>query len=361
MKLKIDLDNILSFEKIFDFEKLKKRELLRFYFNNLTKHHYKKCISYKKICDNQSYNPKKNYEINELPFLPVSLFKSLDLLSVKKDDISRTMHSSGTTGMKRSKIYLDKINSKNQMRALSKLFYEMMGASNRVPMLIIDNNSAQNKNYFSARAAAITGFSIFSSERTYALNEDLSVNVKIINDFLERNKDKEKIILGLTSIIWEKFILNNELLNIKADFSKTTLLHGGGWKKLEKKNISNKKFKNILKEKFNINKIVNYYGMIEQTGSIFFECEKCENFVTSVFSDIYIRDKYLNDVGPNKKGMIQLVSVLPTSYPGHNVITEDIGEIIGEDNCSCGKMGKRFKVFGRLKKSEIRGCSDAIS
>ena len=101
--------------------------------------------------------------------------------------------------------------------------------------------------------------------------------------------------------------------------------------------------------------------MIEQTGSIFFECEKCENFVTSVFSDIYIRDKYLNDVGPNKKGMIQLVSVLPTSYPGHNVITEDIGEILGEDNCSCGKMGKRFKVFGRLKKSEIRGCSDAIS
>ena len=59
--------------------------------------------------------------------------------------------------------------------------------------------------------------------------------------------------------------------------------------------------------------------------------------------------------------MIQLLSVLPTSYPGHNILTEDLGMILGEDDCDCGKMGKRFKVFGRLKKSEIRGCSDAIS
>ena len=35
--------------------------------------------------------------------------------------------------------------------------------------------------------------------------------------------------------------------------------------------------------------------------------------------------------------------------------------ILGEDDCVWGKMGKRFKVFGRLKKSEVRGCSDAIS
>ena len=52
------------------------------------------------------------------------------------------------------------------------------------------------------------------------------------------------------------------------------------------------------------------------------------------------------------------MSLLPTSYPGHNILTEDIGEIIGEDNCKCGLKGKYFLVHGRTKKAEIRGCSD---
>ena len=49
---------------------------------------------------------------------------------------------------------------------------------------------------------------------------------------------------------------------------------------------------------------------------------------------------------------------MPTSYPGHNILTEDIGEIVGEDNCKCGKQGKYFQVYGRAKEAEIRGCSD---
>ena len=60
----------------------------------------------------------------------------------------------------------------------------------------------------------------------------------------------------------------------------------------------------------------------------------------------------------NKKGIIQLISLLPTSYPGHNILTEDIGIVHGEDNCSCGLKGKYFSVIGRVKKTELRGCSD---
>ena len=61
-----------------------------------------------------------------------------------------------------------------------------------------------------------------------------------------------------------------------------------------------------------------------------------------------------------KKGLIQLISVLPTSYPGHNIITEDIG-IMKNSNyrCKCGLKSKHFLVLGRAKEAEIRGCSDA--
>ena len=40
--------------------------------------------------------------------------------------------------------------------------------------------------------------------------------------------------------------------------------------------------------------------------------------------------------------MIQMLSLLPLSYPGHNILTEDLGIIHGEDNCKCGRSGVLF-------------------
>ena len=73
-------------------------------------------------------------------------------------------------------------------------------------MLIIDKNILNNKNEaFSARAAAITGFQ-FSSERVYALNDDMSLNYLTIQIFL-KNEGKQKLIFGLTALILGKFFL----------------------------------------------------------------------------------------------------------------------------------------------------------
>ena len=144
---------------------------------------------------------------------------------------------------------------------------------------------------------------------------------------------------------------------IVSDFRNAILLHGGGWKKLENLKISNKIFKNKLLKKINLKDIYNYYGLVEQTGSIFIEC-KCGFFVTSNFSDILIRDKNFNLLKNNTKGIVQLLSLLPKSYPGHNILTEDLGEIIDRNKCHCNLNGKRFLIHGRLKQAEIRGCSD---
>ena len=98
--------------------------------------------------------------------------------------------------------------------------------------------------------------------------------------------------------------------------------------------------------------------MVEQTGSIFFECEK-GFFHPSIFNDVIIRDKIsLNAKSIKTNGIIQTLSILPLSYPGHSILTEDEGIIIGLDGCKCGIKGKYFKILGRLEKAEIRGCSD---
>ena len=98
--------------------------------------------------------------------------------------------------------------------------------------------------------------------------------------------------------------------------------------------------------------------MIEQTGSVFLECER-GFFHCSIFSDILIRNANLNPCELNEVGLIQSLSLLPTSYPGHNILTEDMGKIIGNNDCKCGKGGKYFSIIGRVPNTELRGCSDA--
>ena len=103
--------------------------------------------------------------------------------------------------------------------------------------------------------------------------------------------------------------------------------------------------------------IYNYYGLIEQTGSIFIEC-KCGYFVSSNFSEVIVRDNNFKVAKNGSKGFLQLLSLLPSSYPGHSILTEDVGQIIDKNKCKCTFNGTRFLVHGRLSEAEIRGCSD---
>jgi hypothetical protein len=79
---------------------------------------------------------------------------------------------------------------------------------------------------------------------------------------------------------------------------------------------------------------------------------------TSIFSDVIVRDPHDFSVLPNgHSGIIQVISLLPESYPGHALLTEDEGVILGEDDCDCGRKGKYMRILGRLKKAELRGVA----
>ena len=65
-----------------------------------------------------------------------------------------------------------------------------------------------------------------------------------------------------------------------------------------------------------------------------------------VYSDVIIRNPFDFSLAKfGEKGIIQVLSVLPKSYPGHSLLTEDEGVIIGEDDCKCGRLGKYFKLL----------------
>jgi len=333
----------------FSLEKSEKTALYDHAVKDLSLFHYEHCAPYKKICD----------ALNEpSPFLPVRLFKEYDLLSVPMDEIAKTMTSSGTTGQSVSKIYLDRKNAADQTHVLAKITSNFLG-SKRLPMLVIDSRSVlKDRNMFSARGSGILGFSMLGRDVTYALDENMELDIPVIEAFLEKHTDEDIFLFGFTAMIWEHFYKKLKDIGKRLPIDRGIMIHGGGWKKLIEQAVDNDTYKACLDEVAGIKRVYNYYGMVEQTGSIYMECE-CGRLHTSIFSDIIIRDsKDFSICEIGKKGLIQTISLLPTSYPGHSLLTEDEGELTGEDDCQCGRLGKTFKIHGRIKSAEVRGCSD---
>ncbi|SVE47997.1 uncharacterized protein METZ01_LOCUS500851, partial [marine metagenome] len=187
---------------------LTKQEKDTFYADalyGLTKHHYANCVQYQKILDMLGFDPTIKHNLEDIPPIPVRLFKDYDLMSVDKSQIIKTMTSSGTTGEGVSNIFLDRVTSTNQTKVLTKIVSDFIGEK-RLPMLIIDTKSVvKNRNLFSARGAGILGFSMFGRDITYAMDEDMQLDFDTVDAFLKKHKDENILIFGFTFMIWEYF------------------------------------------------------------------------------------------------------------------------------------------------------------
>ena len=349
----------------FSLDKEKKREVLTDRLNSLTRHHYENCREYRSILDALSYDIKAEIPYDSIPFLPVRIFKEKELKSIPEEGIVKTMTSSGTTGQRVSKIFLDRTTASNQQKIMVKIVSDFIESNHRMPMIVIDTQSVlKDRKSFSARGAGILGFSIFASDKIFALNDDMSLDVDGVREFLKKHEGQRILLFGFTFMIWKHFYRELERLSaegIKFDLSDGIMIHGGGWKKLIDESVSTSEFNRRIGEITGLKRIHNYYGMVEQTGCIYMECEH-GHLHASIFSDIITRrpiDFSKCDYG--EEGIIQVMSTIPESYPGHSLLTEDIGTILGEDDCPCGRKGKYFSISGRISKAEIRGCSDTYA
>ncbi len=335
-----------------------KSQIMLATLRDLTCWHVSECEAYRKILTLQGINAGALFQVQDIPFIPVRLFKEFDLLSIEHQNIFKTMNSSGTTGQLTSKIYLDRETSAMQIKALSRIMGELLG-SKRLPMLIIDSPSIlKDRKAFSARGAGILGFSLYGTDITYALDDSMNLDFQRIEEFVDRHKGEPIFIFGFTFMIWQYFLQPLKKMGKKLSIESGLLLHGGGWKKLQDQSVVADIFRKTAIDLIGIDRVTNYYGMVEQTGSLFMECE-AGHLHAPVFADVIIRNpKSFNVAGVGQEGVIQVLSILPLSYPGHSLITEDMGVLHGEDDCLCGRLGKHFSVLGRMAKAEIRGCSD---
>jgi len=336
-----------------------KGKVLTARLREMTAFHIEHCAEYASLLMAYSVDTGTIVSLEDVPFFPVRLFKSYSLRSVPQSEIIKELTSSGTTSQQVSRIYLDRYTAAAQTKALVRIVQSFLGKQ-RLPMLIIDHPGVvKDRLSFSARGAGILGLANFGRDHTYALHdESMSLDLDGIRNFLARHKQERILLFGFTFMVWKYLVQALEQAGEKIQIPDAFLMHSGGWKKLQDEAVDNTTFKKRLMDATGTPSVHNFYGMVEQVGSVFMECEH-GYLHAPAFADILVRDAktwQLCDI--EQPGVIQVLSALPASYPGHSLLTEDIGIVHGEDNCPCGRLGKYFSILGRLPRAELRGCSD---
>ena len=330
-------------------------------------HHFNSCSQYKKWYERNKFKlPKEISDINEIPYIPSSVFKFLNLTS--SNNKSKKISSSGTTSQLKSNIYIDSKTSLNQTSALSKILSSHIGKS-RIPFFIIDfeptiNNLGSTE--MSARYAGMSGYLLAAKKRHYILKHDENQNVIVCENAIKElksiSKDKPAVIIGYTYMIWQ-FINNFKDVNLGTRLHKDSkIVHFGGWKKLSSQKVSKEELNQNISEHFLINKesILDIYGFTEQLGTIYVSQGNQGCRVTD-YSHVIVRDtKTFEEVEDGEKGFLQFISCLPESYPGFSILNDDIGYISRRMIDDSGKEILEFKVEDRLQQAEARGCGDTL-
>ncbi|MTD56333.1 LuxE/PaaK family acyltransferase [Amycolatopsis pithecellobii] len=319
----------------------------------LTAHHRARCPEYNRILSALGTGESFT-SVADLPWLPVRLFKTHALKSIPEHEVFRVLTSSGTTGAP-SRIFLDKAAAAAQPRHLASTLQRVLGPS-RLPMLVVDRKSIMRSS--SARGAGVLGMANFGRRHVYLLDESEKPDVSALQRFLAEHGGEPFLVFGFTFLVWQH--LYEVAREHRLDLSNGILIHSGGWKKLAEKAVDNTEFRRRFAEDTGLRRIHNYYGMVEQIGTVFLEGPSGDGLYCPEFADVVIRDPRTWAEQPvGVPGVIEVVSTLPRSYPGHVLLTEDLGVCHGIDDGDW--PGKRFSVLGRLPKAEVRGCSDSVA
>ena len=151
--------------------------------NELTRYHYEKSPEYGRILDAAWGGPRTYDSISEVPYLPVSLFKEMELKSTAQP--AMVMRSSGTTGQRTSRIVIDNETARRQSEALVASFRPILGGR-RLPFLAIDTKDVIKPTDLTARGGGVLGMMKFGAKTAFALDAQLDLGQGGRRDFRPR-------------------------------------------------------------------------------------------------------------------------------------------------------------------------------
>tara|TARA_B000000532_G_scaffold107083_1_gene86030 strand:- start:212 stop:1072 length:861 start_codon:yes stop_codon:yes gene_type:complete len=282
------------------------------------------------ICE----DPTDVNEINKIPFLPISFFKTKKILST--DNFEKVFYSSGTTTNSRSKHFISSL--KLYQKSFINNFKLNYSDITQYTILALLPNYYDNKDssliYMIEKLIKLSK----SKESGFFLDDYINLSKKLIE--LDTKKERKTILIGVPYALLDMIDFNQFQLN------NTIIMETGGMKGRRKEMVRTELHEK-LKRGFGVSKIHSEYGMTELLSQAYSKGDGI--FKTPSWMKVIIRD--INDaqnVDFNKKsGAINIIDL--ANYNSCSFIaTDDMGKYIND---------YEFELIGRVDNSDIRGCN----
>lgn len=274
-------------------------------------------------------------KIEEIPFLPVELFKKHMIITGNQSP-AKIFESSGTTGDSVSRHFVTDTSLYEE--SFSKAFRLFYGEPSDYVIAALLPSYTEREN----------------SSLVYMMNGLISQSGNPAGGFFINNTDdlmagirkwkaaKQKILLMGVS-----FALLDLAEQESPDLSGVIVMETGGMKG-RRKEITRAEMHSILKEKFNITEVHSEYGMTELLSQAYSKGEGL--FYSPPWMKILIRDPQ------------DPLSLLDEPYKTGGINIIDLANINSCSFISTGDLGKMhedggFEVLGRFDNSDIRGCN----
>jgi hypothetical protein len=289
---------------------------------------------YHQWVDNLGIKPGEIKSAEEIPFLPISLFKSHEIKSFNgKSEI--IFKSSGTTGKLTSRHFVKSIDLYRESYTRSfNFFYGDMAQYTFLALL---------PSYLEREGSSL----ILMAEDLIKSSNDARSGFYLYNysdlyDILTQLKSEEKKVI----LVGVSFALLEFTEKYNLDFNNLIVMETGGMKG-KRKELLRPELHSILQTGFGVKKIHSEYGMTELMSQAYSNGNGIFHYPP--WMKILIRDTNdpLSLIENGKAGGINVIDLF-NLYSCSFIATQDLG-ILGLENS--------FEIIGRFDNSDIRGCN----
>ena len=292
---------------------------------------YNRCNVYRSFVD--ALNRKFPTTVEEIPFLPISFFKTHKVTNESINNYELEFQSSGTTGIIRSKHLVQKATIYEE--SFMKTYRKFIGNPNEQVILALLPNYIDQEN-----SSLVYMVDYLIRESNSKLSGFLLNDMKAVNE-----NYKKALISGKKVVIFGVSYALLDLADQKMDLSQAQIIETGGMKG-RRKELSKEELHNELIKGLNVKYISSEYGMTELLSQAY--SDKNGLFRSPKWLKILIRD--INDpfsyLQNGKTGGINVID-LANLYSCSFIATQDLGK--NEETS--------FRIMGRYDNADLRGCN----
>lgn len=323
------------------------------------RYQYQNIKVYRKFVDYLNIDPKNIHKVEQIPFLPIEMFKNHTILD-KTKSTDLFFQSSGTTQMNLSKHWIADENLYRE--SIAKSFEQFIGPPEDYIFLGLLPSYLEKQNssliymvdfLMKKSGKPENGYFLYNHAELLGLLQKLSA------------ENKKVILFGVSFALLDflDFVEANQ--HIIATSSQLTIIETGGMKG-RKEEMTKDELLKIFHKGFRTDKIYSEYSMTEllsQAYSLGQNIYESPNWMRILIRNTEDPFSY---VEAGRNGAINIID-LANRHSCSFIATQDLGKILVDFEISHfvrndkGVLSNPFQVLGRIDHSDIRGCSLLVS